>query len=102
MKKNEALQIARAYAVRVRTELDADAEIYLFGSAARDEMQEDSDIDVAVVSEIFNDDVVENRVKLMLLSNIVSYDIEPHPVLREDWTAITPFTREIKNEGILI
>jgi len=102
MKKNEALQIAKAYAVRVRKELDADAEIYLFGSAARDEIHEDSDIDIAVVSGIFNDNIVENRVKLMLLSNIVSYDIEPHPVLREDWIDVTPFTREIKSEGILI
>jgi predicted nucleotidyltransferase len=102
MKKNEALRIAKEYAVRVRTELDSDAEIYLFGSAVRDEMQEHSDIDVAVVSKIFGDNVVDNRVKLMLLSNVISYDIEPHPVLREDWVDVTPFTREIKNEGISI
>jgi len=102
MQKNEALQIAKAYAVRVRAELDAEAEVYLFGSAARDGMHEDSDIDVAVVSGIFNDNVIENRVKLMLLSNIVSYDIEPHPILREDWISVTPFIREIKSEGISV
>ena len=102
MKKDEALEIARTYAKRVRAEIDAGAEIYLFGSAARDEMSERSDIDVAVVSRVFSADVIENRVRLMLLSNTVSFDIEPHPVIQEDWEDVTPFIQEIQRDGILI
>ena len=100
MRKDEALKIARVYAVRIREEIDADAKVYLSGSAARDEMHEGSDIDVAVISEMFTADVIQNRVKLMLLSNEVDYDIEPHPILLEDWADRTPFTRRIQEGGI--
>ena len=102
LNKDEALQIAQTYAAKVRAELDANAEVYLFGSAARGDMQTDSDIDVAVVSEVFTSDVISNRVQLMLLSSEINCDIEPHPVLQEDWLHITPFTREIMREGILV
>ena len=102
MLKNEALQVAREYAARVKAELDSNAEIYLFGSAARNEMHGGSDIDIAVVSEIFTADVIANRVKLMLLSNLISHRIEPHPVIFEDWKKATPFAKEIKNFGVLI
>ena len=53
---NAAIEIAKRYAWRVRNMLDANAKVYLFGSTARDEANENSDIDIAVVSELFDDD----------------------------------------------
>jgi predicted nucleotidyltransferase len=102
MRKSEAIEITRAYADRVHSEIDPNADIFLFGSAARDEMDEQSDIDIAVLSSSFTEDVINNRVMLSLLSNIVDPIIEPHPILLEDWRSSTPFVLEIKREGIRI
>jgi predicted nucleotidyltransferase len=102
MRKSEAIEITKAYADRVHSEIDPDADIYLFGSAARDEMDDRSDIDIAVLSGSFTEDVINNRVMLSLLSNAVNPIIEPHPVLLEDWRTGTPFVREIKRDGIQI
>ncbi|MEL9990099.1 MAG: nucleotidyltransferase domain-containing protein [Thermoproteus sp.] len=38
-------------------ELDPDAEVYLFGSAARGDMRPDSDVDVLVVSDRYGGDL---------------------------------------------
>ncbi|MEZ0319678.1 MAG: nucleotidyltransferase domain-containing protein [Pyrobaculum sp.] len=38
-------------------ELDPDAEVYLFGSAARGSMRPDSDVDVLVVSDLYGGDL---------------------------------------------
>jgi predicted nucleotidyltransferase len=102
MRKSEAIEITKAYAARVHSDLDPNADIYLFGSAARDEMDERSDIDIAVLSSSFTEDVINNRVTLSLLSNMVNPIIEPHPILLEDWRTGTPFVLEIKREGIQI
>ena len=100
--KDLAVQLAKQFAVLVRNEFDNNAKVYMFGSAARDEMDDDSDIDIAVVSEVFTDDVVSNRVVLMGLAQTISWDIEPHPIIAEYMIKTTPFTEEIKSDGILL
>ena len=98
--RQEVLELAGKYASVVRAEL-GDAEIYLFGSYARGDAGEYSDIDIAVISDVFDRHVVNNRVRLLRM-NKVSADIEPHPVMLEDWENLTPLTHEIKRDGVLI
>ncbi|MDR2571439.1 MAG: nucleotidyltransferase domain-containing protein [Oscillospiraceae bacterium] len=102
LNKEYVMQIAKEFAVLVRSDLDNSAEIYVFGSAARNEMHEDSDIDIAVVSNSFTTDAIDNRVKLLNLSQKVSWNIEPHPITHEYWTHTTPFEDEVKKDGIIV
>jgi predicted nucleotidyltransferase len=100
--RDNALRIAREFAGRVRAELDANASVFLFGSAARGEMGEHSDVDVAVVSSLFGADVCDNYAKVAVIAHAVSWDIEPHAVLNEDMIYKTPFTVEIQREGLAL
>ena len=100
MTKNKALQIAKQYAYIVRRDFDKDAEIYLFGSAARDEMHNNSDIDIAVISKEFTSDICNNYAEIALFVPNVSWDIEPHPVFIEDMQKTTPFTSDILKDGV--
>jgi len=102
LSKESVMKIANEFAILVRSDLDNSAEVYLFGSAARNEMHNNSDIDIAVVSDNFTADVIDNRVRLLNLSQMVSWDIEPHPITYEYWHHTTPFEDEIKKDGIMI
>ena len=96
------LSIAEQFARRVKSELDADADVYLFGSFARNDANEHSDIDVAVVSRTFGKDISEDYGKLAVLAHHVNPNIEAHPIVFDDWINTTPFTNEIKKDGVLL
>ena len=98
----DAIEVAKQFASRVYAELDPDAKIYLFGSTVRDEANERSDIDIAVISEVFGTDVVANRVGISLIGYSVHPDIETHAIRTEDWEDITLFMNVIKSGGVLV
>ena len=99
--KEKAIEIAKQFAVRVRDEIDKNAIVYLFGSTSRDEAHEKSDIDIAVISSVFTDDVVNNRVSLMLIGYEIVENIEPHPILLSDWQKGYNFlSSEVRRDGI--
>ena len=100
--RDEAIAIAKEYAAKVRENIDGNAEVYLFGSSAKGNAQIGSDIDIAVVSKVFGDAVVDDFVKVNMLAYKVSYDIEAHPIVFEDWVDVTPFTIEIKRHGVAV
>jgi len=100
--KKDVMKIAQQYAEKVRTELDIEAKIYLFGSMASDDFNEDSDIDIAIISKKFTDDVVGDYAIVASLAHDISWDIEPHAIPYEDTINTTPFTDAIQREGILI
>ena len=102
MTKEQAFATARKYAQKTKQEFDPSAEIYLFGSAARDEMTEHSDIDIAVVSQKYQGNKIDNRAMLFMLAQEISWDIEPHPFTLSDWKYSTPFTKAIRRDGILL
>ncbi|MDR1796531.1 MAG: nucleotidyltransferase domain-containing protein [Clostridiales Family XIII bacterium] len=52
--------------------------IILFGSYAKGEAREDSDIDVAIVFDGFKGDWLKTSALLWSLCRGISYDIEPH------------------------
>ena len=74
--------------------------VVLFGSFAKGNFNEWSDIDVAIVSENLSGDIFDDRVMLMKLRRDIDLRIEPHPFLPEDWEDETnPFIEEIKKTG---
>jgi predicted nucleotidyltransferase len=73
----------------------------LFGSAARDEMNESSDIDLLIVSDNFSNNVFEN-LRLYSKINIKYPDIETHPFSTQYFEESDPFIEEIKRTGIEI
>ena len=100
--RDAAIDVAKRFASRVYDEIDKEAKIYLFGSAARDEANERSDIDIAVVSGVFGTDVVANRVSISLIGYSVHPDIETHAIRAADWGDLTPFTTAVRTGGILV
>ena len=100
--RDAAIEVAKQFASRVYSEIDKDAKIYLFGSTVRNKANERSDIDIAVVSEVFGTDVVANRVSVSLIGYAVHPDIETHAIRAEDWGDATPFINSIKVGGVLV
>jgi len=76
--------------------------IYLFGSYAKGNYVEDSDIDIAVIAEDFTGDLVEDTFRLMRLRRNVDHRIEPHPFTAELFNEDNPEAREVMETGIRI
>lgn len=73
----------------------------LFGSHARGNSHEWSDIDVAVISSDFGQNYFDERVRLMKLAQRASSSIEPHPLhprdLKDRWSTLAD---EIRRYGM--
>ncbi len=76
--------------------------IFLFGSYARGNYTEWSDIDLAVVSDSFEGRRFEDRKKIRPITLSGSSLIEVLPYRPEDFTPADPFVREILKTGIQI
>jgi predicted nucleotidyltransferase len=101
VRRNDAPDVARRYADYIQNEIHI-LGIYLFGSYANGYYRADSDIDIAVVSDSFSGDPVEDQSMLLLLKSNVDNRIEPHPFLPDDFTEENPFAREIMETSIRI
>ena len=99
--RNTIIDIVRKYAATVGQQYCL-KELYLFGSYAKGNPHEDSDIDIAVVSDDFTGDTYDDQLALMKLRYDVDLRIEPHPFLTEDFTDENPFAYEIMHTGIQI
>lgn len=76
--------------------------IILFGSYAKGIENENSDIDIAVISEDF-DDIYECMAVLMGMTWDIDARIEPHPITVEDYEKVSnPFVKEIIDTGIKV
>lgn len=75
--------------------------VYLFGSYAKERQKDDSDIDLAFITEHLNDsEKFDKQVELMLLASQFDTRIEPHPLSTEYFHSGNPFVSEIKRTGI--
>ena len=74
----------------------------LFGSYARGNYNEWSDIDIALVSDIFEGSRIKDRSKIRKITLSVSCDIEVLPYSPENFTREDPFVKEIMDSGIRI
>ncbi len=77
--------------------------VYLFGSHAKGNSTEDSDIDLALIFKNLDDSKrFDTQIKLMLLASNIDSRIEPHPISHEDFYSDNPFVVEIKKTAIEI
>ena len=97
MDKTDALNIAQRYAETLRNSFDF-KKIILFGSYAKGNHREDSDIDIAVV---FSDyaNRLDRQVELMKLTRLIDTRIEPHPFRENEFEISNPFVNEIMTYG---
>ena len=97
----EIAEIVDKYIAVVKENYDVVA-IILFGSYAKGTENEDSDIDIAIISSDFND-IIEDGAKLIGLTWKIDTIIEPHPITTEDYEKVSnPFVKEVMNTGIKV
>lgn len=76
--------------------------IILFGSYAKGTQNEDSDIDIAIISSDFKD-IFDDMADLIGYTWKIDTRIEPHPISKEDYDKIaTPFVQEVIDTGIKV
>ena len=75
---------------------------YLYGSQAQGTATRWSDIDVAVISPDFTDDLFQERLLLMRLAAQIDDRIEPHPFRPADFDPTAPLVSEICRTGVRV
>ena len=75
---------------------------YLYGSQTKGKATQWSDIDVAVVSPDFSDDLFEERLILMQLAADIDDRIEPRLFKVETFNVNDPIASEIQKRGIRV
>lgn len=98
MDKTEAIGIAEKYIKEVGSKY-AISRALLFGSFAKGNFNNDSDIDVAVVINNIPD-IIDMQIDLMKLRRNIDLRIEPHPFKSSDFEANNPEVSEIIKYGI--
>jgi uncharacterized protein len=73
---------------------------YLFGSYARGSYSTWSDIDIAIVSECFKGDRIEDKKLIRKITLKIGSDIKPIPFAPRDFNEQDPFAQEIVSTGI--
>ena len=73
---------------------------YLYGSFAKGTSNKWSDIDIAIVSSDFSDDLYDDRLALMRLAATIDDRIEPRPFRRNLFNRNDPLADEIQKNGI--
>ena len=96
------MEIVQKYVDKILENYNVEA-IILFGSYAKGTEREDSDIDIAVVTDDIKTDVFDEEVKLMVLRRGIDYRIEPHIIRIQDYKEKNdPFIKEVINTGIKV
>jgi predicted nucleotidyltransferase len=74
---------------------------YVFGSYAKGNFTDDSDIDLAVVMNDLSNSFTM-QIELMKISRKFDTRIEPHPFDENDFDTTNPFAHEILTTGVQI
>lgn len=95
-----AIEIVNRYIDYLRKNNFKIQRVYLFGSYVKEQYNEDSDIDLAIVMSKLSNSFT-TQVELMKISRKFDTRIEPHPFDESDFNT-NPFAKEILNKGIRI
>ena len=77
--------------------------VYVFGSYAKGNSNQDSDIDLALIfKNLVDAKRFDIQVQLMLLASQIDTRIEPHPISYDDFYSDNLFVAEIKKTGFEI
>lgn len=101
MDKDTAYKIASRYISYLKENNYDIVKAVLFGSYAKGDFDNDSDIDIAVILKKL-DDKFNTQVKLFMLTPKFDTRIEPHPIDINDYNHNNPFAYEIIKNGIEI
>ena len=101
VEKSVAIETAKAFVLSCIDKGLSVKEALLFGSYAKGEQRQYSDIDLALVSEAFTLNFIENNHKTALV-NWQFPDVEVHHFSTTDFAKDRPFINEIKRTGIKI
>jgi predicted nucleotidyltransferase len=93
MDKIDAINIAKKYAIAIKDKYNYNR-IILFGSYAKGNFNEDSDIDIAVVFNDYNN-LLDMQLELMRIRRKIDSRIEPHPFRERDFNNSNPLVSEI-------
>lgn len=99
MGKDEVILIVQRYADLVKKRLKP-KKIILFGSFAKGNWHEYSDIDVAIIVDSIDDDMLETEKMLFRLKRDIDDNIEP--VLLEESNDCSGFLKDILSYGQVI
>jgi len=80
---------------------DRIASVYLFGSYARGDYGEESDIDLLIVGDIVLDDLIDDIFEVLMKHGVVLNVIVERPEEFERWRD-TSFHRTVLGEGVKI
>ena len=98
MDKESVIKLTRHYLSKVKaTDIEV-SEAWLFGSFARGNAHENSDIDLAIVLA-GNNNSFDIEVKLMTLRKGEETLIEPHPFNKDEFKLDSPIVYQIVHSG---
>ena len=97
MDKAEAIRLAEKYAAAVKASFDY-SRIILFGSYAKGNQNEDSDIDIAIVLKDYSN-TLDMQLELMRIRRKIDSRIEPHPFRESEFELSSPMVNEILKYG---
>jgi len=102
LKADQAVKLVIKYVGELERNKIPIEKAILFGSYAKGYAKEESDIDVALVSEVFSGDRFEDRRKIIPLRRKIDNRIEPLPFKPEDFENGGILVEEIKKTGIVV
>ncbi len=99
----EIMDIVNKYVEVILAHYEVKA-IILFGSYAKGTNHEDSDIDIAIITDDLKcADAFDEQLNLKKLRRNIDYRIEPHLIEVADYDNVeTPFVQEVINTGIKV
>ena len=102
--RKDAIKIVKEFIIACEKDKISFSNVILFGSVVSGKNHKYSDIDVALVSDKFNDKPLRNWSLLspVKIKNRKFVDIEPHPFSEKNFKEGDPFIDEIKKTGIEI
>ena len=104
MAKKEVITLIRKFLKRLFQEGIPIEKAFLYGSYARGEQDEDSDIDVMLVSEIYDENDDRTVGKTWRISMSIDTRIEPYTVGKQRFLtdSFSPLLQIVKEEGLEI
>ncbi len=102
MDKNDAIRISKNYLQRLQDSDISFVEAWLFGSYAKGNYDDNSDIDIAIVLGNNIEQSFDTEVKLMIIRQDEETLIEPHAFSKEEFNTGLPIVKQIIDHGIRI
>ena len=102
MHKKEAIRISLDYLKKLKKSNINFSEAWLFGSFAKGNQHENSDIDIAIVLDDSISPTFDTEIQLMIIRKGEETMIEPHAFSKEEFNDNTPIVKQIIDYGIRI